>query len=113
MASDRPDAHELPTPRSTLQARYVAVLLTCRSCFRSQHADLEALVAGGRGDVPLMELRWWCSNCRSRLVDFVVTSRRRPAHGFRIICAFLSEHVPDPAELVELRGAIARELVAD
>jgi hypothetical protein len=32
---------------------------------------------------------------------------QRPAHGFCIICAVLSEHVPDPAELVELRGAIA------
>ena len=74
----RDDFHELPTPRSTLQARYAAVLVSCRSCFRSQHADLEALVAGGRGDVPLMELRGRCSSCRSRLVDFVVTSRRPP-----------------------------------
>jgi hypothetical protein len=81
MAEDRPDVHELPTPRSTLEARYVAVLLTCRSCFRSQHADLEALVAGGRGDVPLVELRWRGANCRSRLVDFVVTSRRPPFSG--------------------------------
>jgi hypothetical protein len=78
MAADRPDAHELPTPRSTLQARYVAVLVFCRSCFRSQHADLEALVAGGRGDVPLIHLRFRCANCRSRLVDFVVTSSRPP-----------------------------------
>jgi hypothetical protein len=72
------DAHELPTPRSTLQARYVAVLLTCRSCLRN--ANLEALV-DGRGDMPLIELRWRCSNCRSRLVDFVVTSRSRPFSG--------------------------------
>jgi hypothetical protein len=75
------DAHELPTPRSTLQARYVAVLLTCRSCLRNRNADLEALVADGRGDMPLIELRWRCSNCRSRLVDFVVTSRSRPFSG--------------------------------
>jgi hypothetical protein len=38
---------------------------------------LEALIAGGRGDVPLVELRWRCSK-RSRLTDFVVTSRARP-----------------------------------
>jgi hypothetical protein len=30
-----------------------------------------------------------------------------------IICAFLSEHIPDPAELVELRDSIARDLAAD
>jgi hypothetical protein len=81
MAEDRADMHELPTPRSTLQARYVAALVSCRSGCRSQHADLEALVAGGRGDVPLIELRWRCSNCRSRLTDFVVTSRRPPFSG--------------------------------
>jgi hypothetical protein len=53
MAEDPPDTHELPTPRSTLQARSLAVLLTCRSCYRSREADLEGLVAAGRGDVPL------------------------------------------------------------
>jgi hypothetical protein len=31
--------------------------------------------------MPLIELRWRCSNCRSRLVDFVVTSRSRPFSG--------------------------------
>jgi hypothetical protein len=81
MAYGRADAHELPTPCSTLQARYVAVLLTCRSCLRNRHADLEALVADGRGDMPLIELRWRCSNCRSQRVDFVVTSRSRPFSG--------------------------------
>jgi hypothetical protein len=35
---------------------------------------------------------------------------RRPAHGFCIVCAFLNEHIPDPVELVELRGRIARDL---
>jgi hypothetical protein len=80
-AQIRADAHELPTPRSTLQARYVAVLLTCRSCFRNRAADLEGLIAGGRGDVPLVELRWRCSNCRSQRVDFVVKSRERPFSG--------------------------------
>ena len=77
-AEDRPDGHELPTPRTTLAARYVAVLVSCRSCLRRKHADLDALAANGRGDVPLIELRWRCSHCRSRLVDFVVTSRIRP-----------------------------------
>jgi hypothetical protein len=41
---------ELPTPRSTLQARYVAVLLSGRSCLRSTYADLQALIAAGHGD---------------------------------------------------------------
>jgi hypothetical protein len=32
-------------------------------------------VDAGRGDVPLVELRWRCSQCRSLRVDFVCTSR--------------------------------------
>jgi hypothetical protein len=56
-------------------------MVSCRSGLRSQHADLAALVAGGRGDVPLIELHWRCSNCRSRFVDFVVTSSRPPFSG--------------------------------
>ena len=75
MAEDPVDAHELPTPHSTLQALYLAVLLTCRSCLRNSEADPEALIAAGHGDAPLIQLCWWCSYCRSRRVAFVVTSR--------------------------------------
>ena len=44
----------LPTPRTTLRAGYVRVVLTCRSCLHQRDADLEALIASGRGDVPLV-----------------------------------------------------------
>jgi hypothetical protein len=36
--------HELPTPRTTLAARYVRVLLTCRACQQQRDADLQALI---------------------------------------------------------------------
>jgi hypothetical protein len=49
MASERTDVHELPTPLSTLRARYVRVSLNCRSCLHQADADLEALVGAGRG----------------------------------------------------------------
>ena len=65
----------LPTPRSTLRARYVAVLVYCKACRHQREADLAALVESGRGDVPLVQLRWRCANCRSRLTDFVVTTK--------------------------------------
>jgi hypothetical protein len=42
------------------------VLVFCRRCLWNRDAHLEALVAGSCGDVPLIELRWRCSNCRSR-----------------------------------------------
>ena len=70
----RADQHELPTPRTTPRTGYVRVLVWCKSCRHRRDADLRALVDAGRGDVPLVELRFRCSNCASTLTDFVVTS---------------------------------------
>jgi hypothetical protein len=49
----RDDLHELPTPRTTLESRYVRVLVWCKSCRHQRDADLQALIDAGRGDVPL------------------------------------------------------------
>jgi hypothetical protein len=68
----------LPTPRSTLQAGYVRVLVWCKACRHRADADLPALISAGRGDTLLRELRFPCSDCRSRLTDFVVTGRDTP-----------------------------------
>jgi len=69
----RDDHHELPTPRTMLAARYVRVLLTCWSCRHQRDADLQALVDTGRGAVPLIQLRWRCSQCRSARIDMICT----------------------------------------
>jgi hypothetical protein len=57
------------------------VLVWCKSCRRQADADLQKLVDTWRGDVPLMHLRYRCSNCGSRLTDWVCTSKYggRPA----------------------------------
>jgi hypothetical protein len=68
----------LPTPRTTLAARYVRVLVWCKACRHRRDADLQALVDAGHGDVSLVELRFRCSNCGSGLTDFVVTATGRP-----------------------------------
>ena len=70
----RDDHHELPSRRSTLRSGCVWVLVWCKSCRHRRDADLQALVDAGRGDVPLVDLRFGCSNCGSRLTDFVVTA---------------------------------------
>ena len=67
----------LPTPRSTLRCRYVRVLLTCWSCKHRRDADLAGLIAAGRGDTPLVQLRWRCAACGSRRIDMVCTSHAR------------------------------------
>ena len=40
-------------------------------------ADLDALIAAGRGDVPPTRLRWRCARCRSGRIDMVFTSHAR------------------------------------
>ena len=38
-------------------------------------ADVEALIAGSRGDVPLVRLRCRCNRCGASRVDMVCTSK--------------------------------------
>jgi hypothetical protein len=73
----RPDLHELPTPRTTLRARYVRVSLTCRSCFHQRDADLQGLIEAGHGDTPLIRLRWRCARCGHRRIDMICTGKDR------------------------------------
>jgi hypothetical protein len=51
--------HGLPTPRTTLRARYVSLLVWCKGgCQHQAHADLQALIDQGKGDVPLTRLKF-------------------------------------------------------
>jgi hypothetical protein len=69
---------DLPTPR-TMSRTGLRVHVWCKACRHAKAADLAALITAGRGDVPLVRIRWRCGNCRSRLTDFVVTgSHLRP-----------------------------------
>ena len=70
---------DLPTPRSTLQSP-LRVWVWCKACHRQAFADLRKLVDCGRGDVPLIKLRYRCSNCAggSQFTDWVVTSGYAP-----------------------------------
>jgi hypothetical protein len=65
----------LPTVVTTQATGYVVVLVWCKSCHHQGPADLAALIAAGKGDVPLISLRWRCGRCGSRLTDWVCTSR--------------------------------------
>ena len=52
----RDDLHELPTPRTTLQSRYVRVLVWCTSCRLQRDAALQALIDAGKGDEYYLDL---------------------------------------------------------
>ena len=53
----------LPTARTTLRTGYVRVPVFCNSCRHQADADLQAIVESGHGDMPLIELRFRCSQC--------------------------------------------------
>jgi len=74
---------DLPTPRSALRSRYTCVLVWCKSCRHQREADLQRLVDTGKGDVPLIKLRFRCSNCGGRLTDWVVTAKNTGPRGRR------------------------------
>jgi hypothetical protein len=51
----------------------------CKACRHAKDADLAALITTGRGDVPLVQMKWRCGNCGSRLTEFIVGgSHMRP-----------------------------------
>jgi hypothetical protein len=45
----------LPTPRSTLRAGYLDVLVWRKACHRQAPADLQAIIDSGRGDLEVSE----------------------------------------------------------
>ncbi len=51
-------------------------MLLCRDCLHQARADYGALIAAGRGDVALIELRWRCAACGGRRVSGVVCGAR-------------------------------------
>jgi len=59
------------------------LLVWCRGgCLHRAAADLPALIAAGKGDVPLIHLRFRCSNCGSVRTDAVITAKTsEPWHG--------------------------------
>ena len=62
MTANTTDYNGLPTPRTTLAASYVAVLVWCKSCRHQAQADMQKLIDTGMGNVPLTQLRFRCSN---------------------------------------------------
>jgi hypothetical protein len=63
---------DLPTAR-TMAPTGFRVHVWCKACRHSLDADLDALIGSGKGDVPLVQLKWQCARCRSGLTDFVVS----------------------------------------
>ena len=63
----------LPTIR-TLAGHVLSVI--CNACQHAMDADQPALIAAGRGDVSVIELRFRCGACGSRNTSIVVSGSR-------------------------------------
>jgi hypothetical protein len=72
-AAEPPSAtDDLPTARSKAPTG-LRIHVWCKACRHSGNADLDALIHAGKGDIPLVRLKWQCANRRSGMTDFVVT----------------------------------------
>ena len=60
----------LPTPRTTLRGGYE--VLMWGGGLHQAFADLQAIIDPGRGDAPLIRLRYRCSKCGGKNTDWVV-----------------------------------------
>ena len=66
----------LPTARTMLpQDGWLCLSVRCRGCLHQALADLQAIIDAGRGDVPIKDLKFRCTECGSSRTDHVVTSR--------------------------------------
>jgi hypothetical protein len=62
----------LPTAR-TMATTGFRWHVFCKSCHWAIDPDFQQLIADGRGDVPLVDLKWRCGRCGSRLIDAVMS----------------------------------------
>ena len=46
-------------------------MVWCKACHHQAPADLRAIIAVGRGDRPIKDLKFRCARCGSRLTDHV------------------------------------------
>jgi hypothetical protein len=74
---------ELPTPASYGNSGW-RLTVWCKACRYQTGIEFPALVKAGKGNVPLVNLRFRCTNCRSLLTGFVVSgSHMQP--GWRTV----------------------------
>ena len=64
--------HELPTARDYLKSNFT-LTVWCKACRHQIELEFRKIVDLGKGDVPVVKLRFRCENCGSRLTDCVVS----------------------------------------
>ena len=62
----------LPTARDFRTSNY-RLIVWCKACRHQTEMPFPTIVEQGKGDVPLIDLRFRCENCGSRLTDSAVS----------------------------------------
>jgi hypothetical protein len=63
---------DLPTARDYLKSN-VRLLIWCKACRHQIEIGFPSLVKQGKGDIPIVRLKFRCKNCGTRLTDCVVS----------------------------------------
>lgn len=67
----------LPTPRSMQRAGGGCIRVWCKAgCQHQADLDPQEIIDLGRGDVPLVHLRYRCMKCGSSRTDWVIAALR-------------------------------------
>ena len=62
---------DLPTVRDYLKSS-VRLLIWCKACRHQIEIGFQTLIDRGKGDIPVVHLKFRCTSCSSALTDFVV-----------------------------------------
>ena len=65
------EVSDLPTARDYKGNHRLVVW--CRACRFQRELSFRSLVNDGRGDIPIINLRFRCTNCGSRMTDAAVS----------------------------------------
>lgn len=63
---------DLPTARAYLKSN-VRLVIWCKACRHQREIEFQTIIDQGKGDVPIVRLKFVCANCGSRLTDCAVS----------------------------------------
>jgi hypothetical protein len=65
---------DLPTARDYLTSNVrLRLVIWCKACRHQHEIGFQNLIDQGKGDVPIVRLKFVCRNCGSRLTDCAVS----------------------------------------
>ena len=63
---------DLSTARDYLKSE-IRLVIWCKACRHQREIGFQTIIDQGRGEVPVVQLRFRCENCGSRLTDAAVS----------------------------------------